>query len=126
MITKIEGLPGNVIGFEAVGSVNKHDYVEVVFPAMKAFVEKNNKLRFLYVVTTGLDHYTVGAMWDDIKLGFQHFNQWYKIAIVTDKKLIETMTKFFSFAVPAHVKVFHSDQLAAATHWVSEQEAEPT
>lgn len=119
MISLLNDLPDHVIGVEATDHVSKADYENVLLPAVDALAKRTGKIHFLYVVKTGLDHFSAGAMWDDLKVGLQHFSHWKRIAVVSDNKVIENMTNFFSFAMPAHVKGFSLDRLEEAKTWVS-------
>ena len=78
MLKRIDGLPGNVVGFEAVGKVEAADYREVLDPAIDAAVETHGNLRLLYVLGAEYDGYSAGAMWQDTKLGMsdrKHFDR---------------------------------------------------
>ncbi len=119
MLTLLTDLPDHVVGVEATAHVSKAEYENVLLPAIDALAERTDKIYFLYVVKTGLDHFSAGAMWDDLKVGLQHFSQWKRIAVVSDNKVIKNMTNFFSFALPAHVKGFSLDRLEEAKKWVA-------
>ncbi len=46
MITRMEGLPSGVIGFEADGKIRAEDYRDVVLPALEQ-AAKDGEVRFL-------------------------------------------------------------------------------
>jgi len=120
VIKLMDNLPENVIGFEAVGEVDAGDYKSTLDPAVDAALEKNDKLRLVYVLGDQFDKYSGGAMWEDTKLGIGHWGAWEKIAIVTDKDWADDAIKFLGWMVPGEIKVYETDDLDDATEWASE------
>jgi SpoIIAA-like len=45
-------------------------------------------------------------MWDDVKVGLEHFAHWERVAIVTDLDWISHATKLFAFLFTGEVRVF--------------------
>ncbi len=119
MIEMMEGLPDNVIGFEAVGKVDAGDYKSTLDPAVDAALEDHDKLRLIYLMGDQFDGYTGGAMWEDTKIGMGHWNRWEKIAIVTDKGWVDDAIKFLGWAIPGEVKVYPTADLDAAKEWAA-------
>ena len=66
----LEGLPSNVIGVEASGRVTDDDYENVLVPAVRATLDDEGKIRFIYILGDEFEGWTMGALWDDAKLGF--------------------------------------------------------
>ncbi len=120
MIRLIDGLPANVIGFEAVGEVRAGDYESVLDPAVDAVLATHDKIRFLYVLGDDFDGYSGGAMWEDTKVGVSHWSKWEKIALVTDHTVYEDGVKAFSWMVPGEIKVFSVADLDDAKVWVAD------
>ncbi|RLE18735.1 MAG: STAS/SEC14 domain-containing protein [Actinobacteria bacterium] len=120
MIRLIEGLPSNVIGFEAVGEVESDDYKNVLDPALDAAVADHDKIRFLYVLGAEFEGYSGGAMWQDTKVGVSHWAKFERIAFVSDHKAYDDMVKAFGWMIPGKLKVFALADLADAKEWVVE------
>lgn len=120
MIKLIDGLPDNVIGARAVGKIESSDYDTVLDPAVKAAAAGGDKLRFLYVLGDDFDGYSAGAMWQDTKIGLEHWSKWERIAVVTDNDAYEDGIKIFGWMVPGEIKVFDNEEFEAAKAWVSE------
>lgn len=120
MIRLIDGLPDNVIGFEAVGEVRAGDYKSVLDPEVDAVLATHDKIRFLYVLGDDFDGYSGGAMWDDAKLGMEHLRKWERIAVVTDVDWVEHAVKAFGWMIPGKVKRFDDDELDDAREWITE------
>jgi hypothetical protein len=83
MIEALTGLPPGVIGFEAVGEVHADDYRDVLLPAIDAAAE-TGEVRLVFVLGDRFDGYSMGAAWQDAKLGAHHLKAWKRTAIVTD------------------------------------------
>jgi len=115
-----DGFPGNVLFITASGEVTAKDYETVLIPAVEEKLKTFDKIRMLYQLDEGFDSYTAGAMWDDTKLGFQHFTAWEKIAVVTDVNWMRNAVAIFSLAMPADVKVFSNVELVQAQDWLKQ------
>ena len=120
MVEKIPGLPDNVIGFTAKGTVTATDYESVIIPAVEELFSRQSKVRFLYHLGEDFSGFEAAAMWDDTKLGLRHLGGWERMAVVSDVEWIRTAVKVFGLAIPGHVRVFHNRELAEATRWVAE------
>jgi hypothetical protein len=119
VIRMLEGLPDNVVGFEAIGQVDAGDYQKVLDPAVAAALQTQDKLRLLYILGADFQGYTGGAMWEDTKLGAGNWQAWEKIAVVTDTKWLADAVKAFGWIVPGEVRVYPSDQVDEARGWVA-------
>jgi hypothetical protein len=119
MIRLLEGLPENVLGVEAIGKVTDDDYEHVLVPAMRAHREAHGKIRLVYVLGEEFDGWTMGAMWDDARLGLGEVRSWERIAVVTDKDWLHQMVKALGWMVPGEVRSFGVDELDDAKDWAA-------
>lgn len=120
MLELIPDLPDNVVGCSATGKVTADDYESVLIPAVETNLKDYDKIRLLYYLGPDFKGYSIGAMWDDAKVGLMHITAWEKIAVVSDVEWIRGATKFFGFAIPCQVKVFSNDQLPDAKEWITD------
>jgi len=118
-VTVIDGLPENVIGFEAVGEVEDDDYEDVILPAVEQLLESHEKVRILYVLGADFEKYEADAMWEDTKMGLHYRGKWERIALVTDHKGYQRSVKAFGFLMPGEVKVYPLAELDAAKEWIA-------
>ena len=118
MLELLDDLPDNVIGVRAVGEVEDDDYDDVLVPAIKAGLERHDKVRLLYVLGAEFTGYEADAMWEDTKLGLSTFNSYERIAVVTDATWLRRSIKAFGWLIPGEVQVFHVDSLADARQWI--------
>jgi len=118
MITKLDGLPDGVIGFDASGKIAAEDYRDVVVPALEE-AAKAGDVRFL-IVMRDFDGITGGALWQDLKMGIEHLRSWKRIALVTDIGWMTQATHLFGWMTPGETKTFPVDQQEQAIQWVAE------
>lgn len=120
MIKLMEGLPENVIGFEAVGTVEAADYDDILEPVVRAADEAHEKLRMLYVLGEDFEGYSGGAMWEDTKLGVGNWTSFERIAVVTDHAGYRHAVNAFGWLLPGKVKTFDLGDLDDAIEWVGD------
>ena len=115
----MEDLPENVLGVEAVGRVTDEDYEQVLIPAVRKKFEAHEKIRYVYVLGEEFDSWTLGAMWEDVKLGGADLRAWEKVAVVTDKEWVAHAVKAFGWMIAGEVRVFELGDLDAAKNWAA-------
>ena len=119
MVEQISGLPDNVLGFTAKGTVTANDYESVIIPAVEALFTHHSKIRFLYHLGDEFSGFEAAAVWDDTKLGLTHFSGWERMAVVSDVEWIRAAIKIFGLAIPGQVRVYHNSELAEAKWWIA-------
>jgi hypothetical protein len=118
MIEPLEGLPDGVIGFEAVGEVHAADYADVLIPAVDAAAAAGG-VRLVYVLGERFTGYSVGAGFEDLRLGVAHLQAWQRGAIVTDHHAFADLVKAFAWLIPGRLKLFPLAERDAAIAWVA-------
>lgn len=118
MITRIPDLPENIVGLEASEQITTQDYETVVLPEIRKMADTQPKLRILYQFAPSFTGFTIGAMWEDLKLGLSYFRKWEKIAVISDVLWLVTFTKIMGFVMPCKVKVFDNKSIPAAKRWI--------
>jgi hypothetical protein len=121
MVQQMNNLPNNVVGFRAVGEVNKEDFTDIIMPEVKKQVEKTGKLNYMLVLEDTAEDWTAGAWMQDALLGIKNLSKWNRAAIVSSSKGIEKFTNAFSKVVPGEFKGFAKNELNQAIDWVSEK-----
>jgi hypothetical protein len=117
MIEELRDLPQGVIGFEASGKISATDYRDVVLPALEqAFAA--GEVRFL-IVMPSFEGMSGAALWQDLKVGVEHFRGWKRIAIVTDIEWVTHLTWLFGWMTPGETKIFPLSQREEAIAWVA-------
>ncbi len=120
MIKIIQDLPGNNVGFEAIGKVTGKDYETVLIPAVEAKLKEFSKIRVLYYLGSDFTEYDMEALLDDAKIGFKHLKAWERIALVTDIEWVRKAVHLFAFIMPGYVRLFKNNELSNAKKWMAE------
>ena len=97
MIELIPNLPDLVLGIRAEGKVTSIDYRSVFVPAVKEKLSKNAKISLLYHLGEDFENYELAAIWEDIKMGIQHYTAWEKVAIITDVGWVGNINIFWPY-----------------------------
>ena len=117
MIRELTDLPVGVVGFEATGTLKAEDYRDVVLPALeRAF--SSGEVRFV-IVMPEFHGMSGGALWQDLKVGVEHFRAWKRVALVTDIDWMRHLTELFGWMTPGEGKVFPLAQRAEAIAWAA-------
>ena len=118
MITHIEGLPQNMVGFRSSGEVTKDDF-ETVKQEVAELVERTGELNYMLFLDNSPKDFTMGAWLQDALLGIQNITKWNRAAIVSDSETVIKFTDGFSKVMPGEFKGFHKQDYSAAVSWVS-------
>ena len=118
MIEKLKNLPNTLVGFRAAGEVTSSDFEKVVVPAVNELVDRTNKLDYLMVIDTALNHFSAGAWLQDALLGIKKITKWNKVAILSDSEGIQKFTDVFSIVSPGEFKGFNRDEVDKAVAWI--------
>ena len=120
----LDDLPADVLAVRARGKITRADYEEVLIPAVKRMVQREGKVKLLYILGDGFEGLTTGAAWDDAKLGILHMGDFARIAVVTDVEWIRMGMKMFAPMLRAPVQVFHNAEIDAAKDWIAQDRPE--
>jgi len=117
VIKELTGLPAGVIGFEVADTIKAEDYRDVVLPALER-AAASGEVRFV-IVMPEFHGMSGGALWQDLKVGVEHFRAWKRIALVTDIEWMIHMTTLFGWMTPGEVKTFSLAQRDEAIAWAA-------
>jgi len=118
MITRLNDFPGNVLAFVCTGQVSKAEYDAILVPAVRDALSTHERVRLYYETAANFAGIDPGAVWEDFKVGMEHFTRWERIAVVTDIEWIRHMVRFFSFLLPGTTKIFPLADAARARKWI--------
>ena len=117
MIEELSGVPAGVIGFEASGRIRAEDYRDVVLPALE-HAAATGEVRFV-IVMRDFEGMSGGAVWQDLKVGIEHFRAWKRIALITDIAWMRDLTSLFGWMTPGETKTFSIAQRDEAVQWAA-------
>lgn len=106
----------SVIEIEVDGKITEHD-IETFESIFKDKKENNERLNLLIQITN-MQGYTMKGLVEDLKFA-KHWNDFDKIAVVSDKKAIELGTKVSDYMPKIEVKHFNTDEKDSAKEWLN-------
>ncbi|MEQ6249170.1 STAS/SEC14 domain-containing protein [Sulfitobacter sp. HNIBRBA3233] len=120
MIDVKTAVQDDLLEIHMTGPVTDNDYSDVLIPALDAALARVDKVRMLVVLDADLSDFTMGALWDDARLGLSRWNGFDRVAIVTAKEGIARLIRGFSIFMPCPVSVFAKGAEDDARRWLSE------
>lgn len=119
MVELLEGFPEHVAAYKAEGEVNDLEYRDVVMRRVNEVAAEFGKLNFLVLLKTDFQNYTLPAFINYIKVSFEHFNKWERMAIVTDQTTVEKAYSMLSPFVHGEIRAYPIEEFELAKAWVS-------
>jgi len=120
MIEMLSDFPERIVAARAHGKVTAEDYDHTLVPALEHRLETQEKIRMYYEIGPELESFSLGAAWEDAKVGMRHLRAFEKIAVVSDAKWVGGAVRAFAWLMPCPVKVFPFAEREKATAWVNE------
>lgn len=118
MIEHLREFPGNVCAFVCHGQVTRQDYTDVLVPTVKTALESHDKVRLYYETAPDFTGIDTAAVMQDTAVGMRHLFSWERIAVVTDVDWIRNTFRFFTFLMPAPMRVFSNAEAEDARRWI--------
>jgi hypothetical protein len=79
---------------------------------------KSGEVRFVITIPD-FHGMTPGALWEDLRIAFENFRKWKRIALITDIEWMHHMTTLFGWMTPGEVKTFPMKERNQAVSWVA-------
>jgi hypothetical protein len=118
MIRISSGFPDNVVAIACEGRVTRKDYDDVLVPAVKAALQRHQKIRLYYEITPQFSGMEAGAIWEDFIVWIETLLRWERVAVVTDVGWIRHAVNAFRFLMPGKVRDFGLEEADAALEWI--------
>jgi hypothetical protein len=119
MLKKIRKLPDGVIGVEASGVISSEDYSKVLVPMLDKVRKEGKKARFLYHYTPKVEGFTLGAAWQDFRVGLRHMRFIASAAVVTDSPWLRRVCRVCARFMPMNLRVFPERSYDDAVEWLA-------
>ena len=120
MIEQIETTRADVLEFRVSGTVTDADYSEVLIPALEAAIAAQERIRLLIRFDAKFRDFTLGALFDDARLGLKHWRGFDRVAVVTDSPWLSRAIRGFSVFLPCPVQTFTLAEYDQAKTWLVE------
>lgn len=117
MPIQIEDIPGGkVVEVRVSGKLTLDEYKRFV-PEFDRCVERKGKIRLLFEMSQ-LHGWQAGAAWEDLKLGFKHFADIERLAMVGEKRWQKVMSWLCRPFTTAEVRYFDRGDVLDARKWL--------
>lgn len=119
MVELLKEFPDFVAAYRATGRVGKREYEQVVMRRVDEVAARYGKINFLVLLETDMQNYRLPAFIDYLKVSFEHFSRWERMAIVSDQRWLRLMYEILSPLVHGEIKGYELKDYEAAKQWVS-------
>ena len=120
MVERIDGMPGDTLGFRLSGKIDRDEYFQILDP-VKERLERGDKVSFLIETAPDFSGLDLAALWEDAKaapsLGLEYRSSWDRLAVVTDKDWMRNAIAVMGWLMPGEIKVFEPAELEDAKAW---------
>ncbi|SNR53674.1 STAS/SEC14 domain-containing protein [Puniceibacterium sediminis] len=120
MIEKMAISHEDMLAFRVAGAVTEEDYTGTLIPALEEAIAEHDRLRLLVRIESDFSNFTLGALFEDAKVGLKHWRGFDRVAIVADKGWMTRAVKAFSVFFPCPVMIFALSEEEEARRWLSE------
>jgi len=120
MLKRIDDMPPDTIGFEAIGEVEDDDWEEQVEPVLRREMADGRKIRLLYLLGPEAREVEGEAMTADTGFRARYATSFERVALVSDEDWMRPAMRALSFLLPGKARAFPVADLAAAKSWLAE------
>lgn len=99
------------------GKLHKEDYLKFV-PSVEALIAEHDKIRILMMLSD-FHGWDAGALWEDVKFDFKHFNHIERLAIVGETRWQHGMAVFCRPFTTAKIQYFDKLKATEARKWIA-------
>lgn len=107
------------ITFRIVGKLTHEDYAAITPLIDAALTSVDDPKANVLIDATEFEGWALRAAWDDFKLGLKHGSDFYKIAIVGDKRWQQWAAKIGNWFISGEAK--HFDNFPDALSWLNDE-----
>ena len=111
-------MDGKILVVHVSGRLTREDYRQFV-PELEKSVEQHEKIRILFEMED-FHGWKASALWEDVKLGFKHWSDIERVAMVGDKAWEKGMSVFCKPFTRAKIQYFDLAEIDQAREWVSD------
>ncbi|MGD1280999.1 STAS/SEC14 domain-containing protein [Mycobacterium seoulense] len=112
-------MPAGIQALEADGTVTAADYERVFAPLVGRARRTGTRLRLLYVFGPGFQRITPGALWADMRLGWDYVRLLDGCAVVTDIGWVRAPSRAIGKWMPVPVRLYANAERDDAVAWLT-------
>ena len=119
MVELLSDFPPHVAAYRAAGAVSKEEYEQVVMNRIDHVAKQYDRINFLVLLETSMTNYSITALLDYIKVSFEKYSKWNRMAIVSDERWLRIAYETLNYVVPGEIRTYRIAEFEAAKEWVS-------
>ncbi|MDM8176486.1 MULTISPECIES: STAS/SEC14 domain-containing protein [Olivibacter] len=119
MLALMDNFPPHVVAYRAQGKVNGEEYKEIVVQRIAEVAKAYPQINFIVLLETGFEDYSLQALLEYIKVSFEHFSKWNRMAIVSDQQWVRKIYDILSPLVHGEIRTYRLEDQQIACEWVS-------
>jgi len=119
MVELLTDFPPHVAAYKAWGAVSREEYEQVVMARVNEIADAYGRINFLVRLETGMENYSIGAFIDYVRISFEHFLKWERMAIVSDQQWLRTAYDVLNHLVHGEIRTYKLEDFELAKTWVS-------
>jgi len=119
MVQLLSSFPKYVVAYRAQGQINDDEYQHIVMTRVKEVAEQFGAINFLVLLETDIGNYKFEAFLNYLKVSFEHFSKWNRMAIVSDQGWVRVAYRVLSPLVHGEIKAYEIKDFETAKAWVS-------
>ncbi len=112
---------GDIIVLQANETLTAEDYTQTFLPLFEHVKNTHPEVRLLITFAPDFEGFEAGALWEDIKFGAKHANDFHRVAIVGDAKWTDWMRKVANLLMQGEVRHYKMTQLLEALRWINDE-----
>lgn len=117
---KLEEKEGiKIVNLKFNDKLDREDF-ELFVPQLEGLLKHGDDKIRLLLELEGFKGLTLGALWEETKFSFRHFNDIDRIAVIGESSTEKAVTGFAKTFTGAEVRFFHTAFADEAKKWVSE------
>lgn len=113
---------GDIIVVQATETLTAKDYQETFIPQMEEKVAAHGGVRVLLYLDHGFTGFEAEALWEDLKFGLAHRNDFIRLAVVGGSEWVDWLLKVADGLMKGETKHFSEAQFLQALHWIDGNE----
>jgi hypothetical protein len=109
---------GKIIWARGRDKLTDRDYREVFLPKLEEVLKEHGKARLLFEAAPDFAGWSAGALWEDLKLGLRHKDDFERLVVVAVPQWAKVLTNLFAHFMQGEVRTMVQGQIVQAWEWI--------
>lgn len=118
MFKPIDTSNDRIVALDAIGTLTDQDYTQTLVPLVDHQLAGGKTGVMLLRFGPDFVGYAAHDLWDQGIFGLHHWNDFHRIAILSDHDWITSGLRIFSTLFPGQLRIYSADDLEHAITWL--------